>query len=440
MHGIRDDSKNNRTLCVEGDRQNARAASTADSLEEINMKKALVLCATVPHTLLIEKLKARGYHTIVADMNPNAPAVAVADEFVAISAFDKEAITAYAKDNSIDLVISSCSEQANSVSCYVGEKLDLPHPYSYETSLDVTNKGRMKKLFKAGGVTTSDFMLFRDVAELENIAFDFPVVVKPVDAYSSKGVHKADNSDELIEFAKDALRVSRSAQGIVEGYCPGVEIQVDCVAIDGKAHILMTRSKRTLSQNAIELNSGGSNVPAEMTDAELEQAGELAQRIADAFNLKNTPFFYQARMHNGVISVLEFAPRIGGGLSFQMVKRATGIDMVDLSIQSFLGETVSLDDMFAKPKHLTTILLYMEPGIFGCVTGLKELVEGGTVDYGAVLKKRGDNVGADRTSSNRAAMLLMTADSREEIEEKTAKVFGTIDILDIDGISRLSRG
>lgn len=403
------------------------------------MKKALVLCATVPHTLLIEKLKARGYYTIVADMNPKAPAVPVADEFVSISAFDKDAITAYAKENAADLVISSCSEQANSVCCYVGEKLGLPHPYSYETSLDVTNKGRMKKLFKAGGVTTSDFMLFRQIEELERCDLAYPLVVKPVDAYSSKGVHKANNCDELIECAKDALMVSHSGQGIVEEYCPGVEIQVDCAAIEGKAHVLMTRSKRTLSQNAIELNSGGSIVPAEITEAEQAQAAELAQRIADAFGLRNTPFFYQARLHNGVISVLEFAPRIGGGLSFQMVKRATGVDIVDLSIQSFLGEKMTLDGMFPKCRHLSTLLLYMEPGIFGEVTGLDELLADGTVDYGAVLKKRGDIVDANRTSSNRAVTLLMTADARKQLDEKTQKALRNIDILDMDGNSRLAR-
>ena len=403
------------------------------------MKKALVLCATVPHTLLIEKLKARGYYTLVADMNPKAPAVLVADEFVAISAFDKEAIVAYAEKNKIDLVISSCSEQANSVSCYVGEKLGLPHPYSYVTSLDVTNKGRMKKLFKAGGITTSDFMLFTQIEELEKCDLEYPLVVKPVDAYSSKGVHKANNYEELTEFAKDALNVSRSGQGIVECYCPGMEIQVDCVAIDRKSYVLMTRNKKTLSQNSIELNSGGSIVPAELTDAELKRAAELAQRIVDAFGLVNTPFFYQARVNYGNISVLEFAPRIGGGLSFQMVKRATGVDIVDLSIKSFVGEQMTLDGQFDKPKHLSTLLLYMEPGVFGDVTGLDVLLANGTVDYGALLKRRGDEVDANRTSSNRAATLLMTADTREKLEEKTKFVLEHIDIVDNNGISRMAR-
>ena len=403
------------------------------------MKKALVLCATVPHSLLIEKLKARGYYTIVADMNPKAPAVPVADEFVGISAFDKEAITAYAKDNAIELVISSCSEQANSVCCYVGDKLGLPHPYSYETSLDVTNKGRMKRLFKQGGVTTSDYMVFDTIEELSNCNLNYPLVVKPVDAYSSKGVHKVNNYHELVEFGEDALKVSRTSQGIVEGYCPGIEIQVDCVAIDGQAHVLMTRSKKTLAQDSIELNSAGSMVPAEMSAAENEQAAELAQRICRTFGLKNTPFFYQARLNKGIISVLEFAPRIGGGLSFQMIKRATGVDIVDLSIKSFTGEKLTLDGMFEKTRCLSTLLLYMEPGIFGKVTGLDELLAEGIVDYGVVLKKPNDTVDSNRTSSNRAVTLLITACSREELERKTEIALKRIDILDINGLSRMAK-
>ncbi len=402
--------------------------------------KALVLCATIPHILLLEKLKQRGYYTIVADMNEKAPAVPYADEFAFISAFDKEAILQFSKDRDIQLVISSCSEYANSVCCYVAENLNLPHPYSYETSLDVTNKGRMKKLFKEYGVTTSKYMLFNSVEDLKDCDLYYPLVLKPVDAYSSKGVHKANNKDELLRYGEEALKASRRiGQGIVEGYCPGDEIQVDCVAIDGKAHVLMTRSKRKLAQDIIELNSSGSTVPADMTAEENKQAAELAQRICNAFGLQNTPFFYQARRNNGIIHVLEFAPRIGGGLSFQMIKRATGIDVVDLSIKSFLGEKLSLDGMKKQTRPLATLLLYMEPGVFGEVTGLDELLANGTVEYGTVLKKRGDIVDSNRTSSNRAVTLLLTAETNEELDEKTAFIRNKIDILDINGVSKIAK-
>ena len=59
---------------------------------ENGMKKALILCGTIPHTLLLEKLKEKGYYTILADMNSRAPAVPFADEFVPVSAMDKEAV------------------------------------------------------------------------------------------------------------------------------------------------------------------------------------------------------------------------------------------------------------------------------------------------------------------------------------------------------------
>ena len=245
------------------------------------MKKAMVLCATVPHTPLIENLKQRGYYVYVADMNPKAPAAAWADEFICESAMDKEAILRAAREKGVDLVISSCSEQANSVCCYVGEKLGLPHPYSYETSLDVTDKGRMKRLFKLGGVNTSDFRVFETPEEVEACTLPFPLVVKPVDAYSSKGVRKVEDREELLRYGQAALGISRAGRGIVEGYCPGMEIQVDCAAVDGKAHVLMTRSKNTLSQDSIELNSCGSTVPAALSDAEKEQAAmiNLAENI-----------------------------------------------------------------------------------------------------------------------------------------------------------------
>lgn len=100
---------------------------------------------------------------------------------------------------------------------------------------------------------------------------------------------------------------------------------------------------------------------------------------------------------------------------------------------------MSLAGRYDQPKFLSTLLLYMEPGIFGSITGLDDLLADGTVDYGAVLKKRGDVVDANRTSSNRAVTLLMTADTKEGLEEKTKFVMDHIDIVDINGISRMAR-
>ena len=166
---------------------------------------AIVLGGTLPHVLLVEKLHERGYYVILIDYLKNPPAKFFADEHVQASTLDKDQVLAIARERKAELVISTCIDQANSVCCYVSEKLGLPHPYSYETSLYVTNKGMMKTRMREADVPSSSFVLTRDVADVDWEKVTFPCVIKPVDCNSSKGVHRADTKEEAVPFIEEAL-------------------------------------------------------------------------------------------------------------------------------------------------------------------------------------------------------------------------------------------
>ena len=154
---------------------------------------AIVLGGTTPHAMLIDKLHERGYYVVLIDYLPNPPAKRVADEHLQISTLDKEEVLATAKERGAKVVVSACIDHTNSVCCYVAEKLGLPHPYSYETSLYVTNKGLMKARMKESGVPSSSYILSQNVDDIDWNAVSFPCVVKPVDGNSTKGVHRADS-------------------------------------------------------------------------------------------------------------------------------------------------------------------------------------------------------------------------------------------------------
>ena len=171
---------------------------------------ALVLGGTSPHIELIRKLKARGYHVILVDYLDNPPARKHADLHIKESTLDKDLIVSLAREYNAALVISTCIDQANSVCCYVAEKLGLPHPYSYSTSLDVTDKGLMKKIMVDNGIPTSHYMLVTDVEEVDWSGIVYPSVVKPVDCNSSKGVCRVDSKEEAVERLFQALGMSRS--------------------------------------------------------------------------------------------------------------------------------------------------------------------------------------------------------------------------------------
>ena len=404
------------------------------------MEKAIVLGGTSPHIDLINKLRARGYYVVLVDYLANSPASAYADEHIKESTLDNEKVLQIAKEINAKLVISTCIDQANSVCCYVAEKLDLPKPYTYETSLNVTDKGLMKKIMAENNIPTSSFVVVKGENEIDWNKISFPAVVKPVDCNSSKGVHKVDNKEETVKYVREALEFSRTHCAIIEGYNVGYEIQVDCFVNNTEAKVLLTRQKKKIAStdNDMVLQSTGSIIPAMLDESLKEQAEKIANQIANAFKLRNTSFFYQASVKPTGISVLEFAPRIGGGLSYYLLKNVAGFDSIEGAIDSFLGQDVNINLKEIK-KCYSTSLIYMQPGVFQKLEGFDEAKEEGLIKEFFQLKKSGTKMDKDLRSGNRVAAFVVEADTYQELEQIEKQVYDKIKILDNEGNDVLKR-
>lgn len=406
----------------------------------MNQKRAIVLGGTSPHIELINKLKNRGYYVILVDYLNNSPGILFADKFVQESTLDLEKVLQVAEDEKVDLVISTCIDQANSTCCYVAEKLGLPHPYSFETSLNVTDKGRMKTIMRNNNVPTSAFQVVSSVDDVDWEAVSYPAVVKPVDCNSSKGVHKVDSQEEAIKYIVEDIEISRTSTAIIEGFNKGVEIQVDCLNCNGKTHVLMTRQKKKIeSTEKMVLQSSGSIIPAVLSNYLFERAQAIAKSISDAFELKNTPFFYQAIVTENGISVIEFAPRIGGGLSSYLIKEIAGVDIIDVAIDSFLGNSIKFESINKIDKYFSTNLLYMQPGVFDHIEGFNELKDNEIVKEVFTMKEKGTHIDADMRSGNRIGAFIVMADNVDDINKNECLAYETIKIIDANGTNAIKR-
>lgn len=401
---------------------------------------AIVLGGTTPHAMLVQKLKGRGFYVVLIDYLDDPPAKKFADQHVKESTLNKEKVLEIAKRVDASLVISTCIDQANSVCCYVAEKLGLPLPYSYATSLDVTDKGLMKRIMIDNAIPTSPYTLTDSVDNIEWSKVEFPAVVKPVDCNSSKGVRRVDSKEDTIQSVSDALELSRTHKAIIEGYNQGEEIQVDCVSTSAGVEVVLTRQKQKINSNDSQmvLQSRGSLFPAPLTNGLNEQVQDIAKRIAFSFGLKNTPFFYQAIVTEKGVRVLEFAPRIGGGLSYFVIKKLTGFDVLDAAIDSFLGKEILFQSTIIS-KCYSTSLLYMLPGTFDHVEGLQNLKDSGFAEEIFVMKNKGAVVDNDMRSSNRIAAFLLSADTYEELVQKEKTAIRCIEIKDICGNNLMNR-
>ena len=254
--------------------------------------KALVLAGSWSQVVLLNQLRERKIETVLADNNPNATAIPYADKFVRVDLLDSEAVKKVAIEEKVDFLITVCADQVLITVAKVSEELGLPCYIDYDTACKVSDKGHMKDIFSKNGVPTSKHAFMSEL-DMEKISqMEYPLVVKPVDAYSSKGVRKATDKNELRQYFKEAAEISRSGVVIVEEYVEGAELTVDFQIIDGKSHLLSVSNTEKVNYKDRFL-AFRTRFPAAVSKETIERVAKIGQKIADAFNLKNTPMLVQ---------------------------------------------------------------------------------------------------------------------------------------------------
>lgn len=397
---------------------------------------AIVLGGTIPHIELIKKLQLRGYRVALVDYLDNPPAKQYADEHIKESTLDLDSVLEVAKKNGAQLVISAAIDQANITCCYVAERLGLPHPYSYETALDVTHKDRMKRIMVSEGVPTAPFVSADSLDSIEAAGIDYPCVVKPTNSNGSRGVRVASCHSELLRFVEQAREASRTNDAIVESYVRGKEISSYYYVQEGVAFPLATceKSNYTSKDSGEVCQYESVDYPACISEAAQCNLNDAAQKIVNAFHLSNTPLFIQAIISlDDSVSVLEFAPRLGGGLCFRSIPLLVGFDYVGAAIASFLGDTVEIPDIANRDvRYLSIGNLFAKEGIFDHVEWLNDAAEK-MPDEIFYLKAPGAAVSGDGSSGSRYCQYICTGTSREEAHEKCRLVRNSVSAIDVSG-------
>ena len=403
-------------------------------------KVALVLGGTVPHMELILQLKNRGYYTILIDYLENPPAADVADEHIVESTLDKEKVLEIAVERKVELVISGCVDQANISACYAMEKLGKYVPYNYEIARKVTNKGYMKEVMFREGIPTSKYVYVergQEVPDMSNMRY--PLMVKPADSNSANGVKRANNKEEMEKYLSEALKISRNGRGIVEEFVEGMEISAYCFIIDGRAHLLMTAERVSVTEgNEKVIKCYASVAPARISEKAKENAEKIATQIAQAFNIYNSPLFFQGIVRGDDIFVIEFAPRVAGGKSFKTIRKNTGFDIIAATIDSYLGNKVNLNNH--NPESIYVVnTIYGEDGIYDHLEGAEQLLESGVIEDVFYHKKRGAVIDNKRASSSRIGAFIVKASNEKEMYDKVEEAYKHLDAFNIQGESMIRR-
>ncbi len=394
--------------------------------------KALVLAGGLPQIELIKQLKARNIVTVLADGNQNALAKPYADVFYQIPIFDVEAVKNVALKEKVDFLITVCADQVLLVVAQVSEMLGLPCYIDYKTAVDVSDKRYMKKIFWENDIPTSRYVELDTLDWKQIESLNFPMVVKPVDGYSSKGVCKVRNKEELEICFKNAQGISRSGGVIVEEFCAGEEISVDIYVENGKAHLLcVSNSEKIKDEDKFVIFRG--RYPVNASEKIIKQIQTVAQQIADAFGIVDAPMLIQMINNGENVSVLEFCARTGGNMKYLLIKRVCGFDVIKAVIDLTLGQKPNVVLKEPENKYIVNDFIYCNPGEFLKLEGFEEMKEEGMISDYYALRPVGMKISGINSSSDRIAGFTVQADSLEEFNQKHRKAVEMVKIIDING-------
>lgn len=394
--------------------------------------KSLVLAGSCPQIILLNQLRERGIYTILADNNINAVARDYADDFVKVDILDCEAVEKIALEKKVDFLIAVCADQVLLTVAKVSENLGLPCYLDYRTTCAISDKGYMKDIFKKHGIPSSKYAFMSTIEEDQISEMSYPLVVKPVDAYSSKGVRKCNNHEELTVYFEEAAQISRSGVVIVEEYVEGFELTVDFEVVDGRAYLLCVSNTEKVNYKDRFL-AFRTRYPASISSNTLERIKIIGQKIADAFKLKNTPMLIQLLSDDTKESVLEFSARTGGGAKYLLLKKASGFDPISAVIDLTLGEKPIVGEIQSESKYIINEFLYCYPGIFDRLDGFEQLKMEGVISEYWQFKWQGAKIITANTSSDRVASITIQADTFEEIVSKHNRAASRIKVLNSEG-------
>ena len=390
--------------------------------------KIMVLAGGNDQIILIQHIRQRYANAVIilADYLDNPVAKKYADYHIQISTLDKELVLETAEKEGIERIFTACTDQALVTMAYVAEKMKLPTYLTYEQALSITGKIPMKKIMVDADIPTSRYVEVDKKEDLESIALDFPLVIKPTDSNSSKGICKVNDKEELLSAYDVAMSYSRGKRVVLEEYFEGKEYSVDVWVTDGKTDILLITETIKNREKTDGFQIVESYYDYKVHEKLAQILNPIIQKLCDAFEIQMGPMIIQVLFDGKEVSVIELSARTGGGSKIDLIQKLAGFNVIDHLLDCFEEECHMQE---AKPYQGYAVMhyVYMKNGMFKGTKGLDELYPN-TMEKYFMYKEEGTKIEKAEKSSDRVMGYLLMGKTKEELFRKEELVQNKLEI------------
>lgn len=376
------------------------------------MKKIMILGASEFQIPMVVQAKKMGIRTCVVDYRRTAPAVEHADDYFRCSLKDLSQIVSFAKEYLPDGATAGASDVAVPAAAEVCAALGLPG-LDKEAARRATDKYEMALAFEEAGVPHPRFVRLSSLEALDKLPrMDYPMISKPVDMSSSKGIRVAHSEEGLLDAVMGSMRASDSGEILLEEYMVGPEVSVEVLVLDGCPMVLQVTDKVTSGPpNFVEV---GHSQPSVLPPKTVEEIGRVACAAAIAMGIVNGFAHAEIIVTDVGPKMVEVGARMGGdGIQQYLISLSTGLNLQEIAIRLAFGERVVLPAIYGGTYSAIRFL----PSVPGRVVSIEGFDAAAKIDGIALARAMcsvGDEFGESQDNSCRFGYVVSRGESRDE--------------------------
>lgn len=401
-------------------------------------KRLLILGSLDEFILLVKMAKQRGMYTIVCDGYENGPAKREADKAYNIPVTEIDRIADLCREEGVTGIITSFSDLLFECMVKIAAKAGLKCYLTPEQLPCYRDKTVMKEMFRRLEIPSPKYAcLERDFTDDKLAGFRFPVVVKPVDKYGSRGIFVLYDAETIRQRFDEICATSEIKRIIVEEYNDGFEFNLMSWVLDGKVHIISIadREKSPVGRESIPISSR--NVyPSRLYDSVAGQAQEILQRVVDETGQRSGALSMQFFWKPGEpVSVCEITGRFLG-YEHELIELSSGFSLERLLLDYISDEAALRRSLLAhdpRMKRCSAVLYFHGKEGMTVAHQQAALAVGQRPEVVFSQYFYCDGQRIIPHSNPYAARFYVAGDSREQVDRTTQAIFSAMSITDPQG-------
>lgn len=376
-------------------------------------KRILILGGGRYNVPSIQAARAAGFSTLVADRNPEAPGLKVADLAVPIDLNDRDSLLhAVAQHGGVDGVVSM-AEVGVRTAASISAQLGLPS-ISQEAAANATSKAAMRRCWQGMEQYSVDFEVVSTLEEAESAAAKLgrvPLIFKPDRSLGgSRGVTRAETTADFANAFHVAQAGGMANSEVVVEHCvEGSEYSAEVLIWQGKTSVLCVGKKiKSLPPYRVDVSV---QYPAPLTASQESAIAEMCHQAVIALGLTqgvaHVEFGYSRRRP----VLFELGARCGGGHTPLIAQHVSGVNEFVEACRIACGMAPS-GFVPIQQRGADYRFLIFPPGTIQRIEIPAQISEG-VLDIGVTFRP-GDEIRPLRSTSERAGFLVAIGDTLEQ--------------------------